>query len=167
MSEEVVEELTLDDISFRDKTLAEWEDELTVAIPALPTTSLAIQNTVGHLNNQYQVAYNCYNELMVLYTSASRSYKSMLDVAIKAKIEGFTAEGVKKYPGRDTLEAMCLEDSEHVKLAGDNKVMLGLIRDFFENNKQKLEKSMQLVLNISFSVGQADKMHFKSGDPRS
>lgn len=167
MSEEVEDDLTLDDITFRDKTLSEWEKELTVKVPALPTTSLAIQNTVAHLNNQYQVAYNCYNELMVLYTSASRTYKSLLDVAIKAKLEQYKADGVKRAPGKEVLEALCLEDDDGIKLAQDNKTMLGLIRDYFDNNKCKLEKSMQLVLNISFGVGQSDRMHYKSGDPRS
>lgn len=167
MAEEVVEdELTLDDISFRDKSLAEWEEELTVKMPALPTTSLAIQNTVVRLNNQYQIAYNCYNELMVLYTSTSKVYKRLLDIAIKEKVIAFTAEGVKKFPSRDNLETICSEESNSVRLAYDNKVMYGLIRDFFENNKSKLEKSMALVLNVSWSTGQSDKMNFKSGDPR-
>ena len=35
----------------------------------------------------------------------------------------------------------------------------------FENNKIKLEKTMQLIINLSFMVSSSEKIHHKSGEP--
>ena len=60
---------------------------------------------------------------------------------------------------------MAISNNAELKALNSQLLMVELIKTFFENNKMKLEKTMQLVINLSFMVSSSEKIHHKSGEP--
>jgi len=158
-------DISLDDITYQEKTLTDWADDLTVQMPSFPMNHQTIANVVIQLSNKYQIAYNAYNELYVMYSSLNKRLTDRKNAVIATKIEEYKEKGVAgRMPGKEALEAIALNESS-TKQLNDSLKMCEIVKDFFEHNKNKLEKSQQLVLNISYAVNQSDRVWNKSGAP--
>lgn len=149
--------IRINSIVFKGKNLDTWEQELTIIIPPLPISTLQINKIVANLNNKYQVAYNLFSELQVLYSSLNRKFNSAKAEVIDAKVSELKEAG-GRMPSKEILETISL-NNDNVKAIDDELCKIILIRDFFEYHKIKLEKIMQLVLNISFSASQNDRLY--------
>lgn len=155
----------LNNISFQGKTLTRWQDDLTVLMPRIPTTLTEITNTVARLNDQYQAAYNAFNELVVICSQIKGEYEQIKRRAIEDKRRELQENNVR-VPGKDILENISIASSDEAERLKSELDLCEITRDFFENNKIKLEKCMNLATNISATTRESDKMHFRSGEPR-
>ena len=158
------EQISLDDITFEGKSLTDWLDELTIQMPPLPMNHQDATMVARNTHNKYQIAYNCYISLTVYYNDANRRLQAMKNSIIAKAVEDFKEKGVGRMPSKEALEALALA-AEEIKSLNEEVCMYEAIKDFFESNKNKLEKSIQLVLNVSYQVGQNDKVWNKQGSP--
>ena len=161
IEEETDNTVDISDITFDGKDLYDWEEELTVKLPSLPCNGQTITQCLIDLSNKYQIAYNAYNKLLVLASRAENQYKAEKYRLCAKYIEDCKAAKVAKSPAMATVEALVINNPKNKKLGGllDNHQIYEIIRDFFCNNKTKLEKTMVLAKDISFSVNASDKMH--------
>lgn len=155
----------LDDVQYRGSSLADWVDELTVTLPPIPASSIQVQKAITDLNNKYQVAYNCYTEVQVMYSKARNIFENARDAAISIKRQSLIDLGVK-VPPKDILENIAIDASIDARRKREQLAAMELIQNFFENMKVKLEKCMQLVLGMNYAVNASDKMNHKAGDQR-
>ena len=155
--EEVDEDIYLEDIVFDDKNLIEWEEDLTIILPSLPCTSFQITSALINLNNKYQIAYNNYNKLLVLASKAEKKFDNEKNKLISIKLKDYASKGVAKSPTLDKLETIVLNDNTTLQDLYELSEMYSIIRDFFKNNKIKLENIMEIVRSISYSVNASDK----------
>lgn len=144
-------------ISYHDKNLEQWTEFLTIKIPNLPASSLAINQTIASLNDRYQDAYNCYNELMVMCSSLKRKFDVLLNQAKQDVINDLTKKGVKR-AAVATVESLAL-NKKKVKQQNEILKQHEVVKTFFENHKNKLEKVMHLVSGLQYSTNQSDKMY--------
>ncbi len=166
MSEEVEdkpeEEVNaVDAIEFQQKTLSEWQIELTVKMPAMPATSFEMQKVVADLNNKYQIAYNCYNELMVMHREQEINMNRQKFRAVKILMDEYKAKGVRT-PAKETIESLVIEKDEDLASLMEDTIMYSIIKDFFENHKNKLSATMKVASDLLYSCGQSDRMFNKS-----
>lgn len=153
--------LDLNSISFRGVSLKDWEDSLTIKMPSMPTTSYEMQKVVASLNNNYQISYNCYNELMVLHKELEiRVYRQQIK-AVGRLIADYKSKGVRA-PAKDVVESLVLEKDEDLAALKEESLMYSIIKDFFENNKTKLALSLKSASDLLYSCGQSDKMFGRS-----
>ena len=152
-----VPEITIDDFSYGDKTLGEWANELTVIIPSLPTQTEIIQNKIIDVNNKYQLAYNCYNELKVVCSAKKSTFTTAKNNVMATLSAEYRTSGVKS-PAKDILESLATSNDAVKDLYEDLKIY-ELIMDFFEDHKIKLEKASQICTSIMYSVKGSDKVH--------
>lgn len=155
--EQTISDISLDDFTYGDKVLTEWADELTVSMPRLPAQSQEVANCLTSMNNKYQLAYNCFNELKVVCSAKQSVLTSTKNEIMSKKAAEYKAEGVR-VPGRDILESLALATSDCKALFEDVQ-MYELIMGFFEDHKTKLEKCMNLCVAVLYSVKGSDKMH--------
>lgn len=158
--EEVTEEISdldLNDFTYGDKTLAEWQDDFTVSLPRMPAQAQEVSSAIQVLNDKYQLAYNCYAEFKVLCSSKNNQLYATKNAVIARKLAEYKTSGAKP-PGKDVLESLALASVECKALLEDVQ-MYELIMEFFECHKVKLEKAMQLFTAVSYSTRSADKMH--------
>jgi hypothetical protein len=158
-------EFSIDDIMFKGKTLTDWESEFTISIPGVHLTSQEMQKHIITLNNKYHLAYNCYNELLISHGKIEQDYNIKKGIAIKVLVDSMRADGAGRLPAKDVLGEMVLSSNAQLKEAHQQLILMDIIKTFFENNKTKLEKTMQLIINLSYMISASDKMHYKSGDP--
>lgn len=150
----------LSEVIFRTRNLHEWAEFLTVMLPPVPADSLQIQQALTDTNNKYQIAFNCYNDVMVMASGEERKFEAAKSSAMAAKRNELLAANCK-VPGKEVLESLAIDSSDRVKVLRHSFKTLELIMNFFENNKIKLEKSMQLVQAISYLVNSSDKMNHR------
>lgn len=163
---EVDNDVTLSNILFKGKPLSSWQDDFTLNLPSAGVTGLEMQAIISSLNNKYHLAYNCYNELLVVYSNLEKKFNVKKGLAIKTLLDGWKESGASgRVPAKEVLAEMAVSSNDEVKTLNSQLTMVELIKTFFENNKIKLEKSMQLVINLSFIINSNEKLHFKSGDP--
>ena len=155
------QEIDLSEIGYGDRNLVEWETFLTVNLPKIPAGSHEVQKALVDLNNRYQVAYNCFNELNVILCKKEAEFHETRATAVNRKLTEFRAQGITKLPAKELLLEMTLSDAD-VKAKKDDMTFYDLIRTFFESNKIKLEKSMGLFTTLSYAVHSSDRMHYKS-----
>ena len=169
IEEEAETVVDISDITYDDKDLYDWEDELTVKLPSLPTNSQTITQCLVDLANKYQIAYNAYNKLLVFAGRAENDYKSEKYRLCTKYIEACKTAKATKIPAMTTVEALVINNPKNKRLSAllTNYQIYEIIRDFFCNNKTKLEKTMLLAEKISYSVNASDRMHqnaqFNSG----
>ena len=154
-----LEQLDISDIGFRDKTLDEWEAALTVKIPSLPANVHEIIQCTIDITNKYQDAYNAYNELIVYCNAAEREFKTESSNLITRKTEELKASGLKRMPSRENMVGLIVASSRRLRVLSDRLEMLNIVKQFFENNKTKLEKIMIIVKDLRYSIVTNDRMH--------
>jgi len=156
-----IREVTLDDISFRDKTLTQWEDHFTVKMPPLPCSSEIMNQTIATLNNRFQDAFNCFIEFHIMNNDLARRLKDQSDKKISEKITELLSKGVKKPPARETVATMVSGDKT-IRAYSLEIQKISTIKDFFEFHKDKLGRMMQLANSLSVNVGASDRMFHQS-----
>jgi hypothetical protein len=161
----LITDFPMDDILFKGISLSDWEKDFTITIPNSNMTNLEMQRHISELNNKYHKAYNCYNELLVSYNKSEQIFNIKRGEAIKSLIDSMRADGVGKMPAKEVLAEMALSANNDVKNKHQELMLLDIIKTFFENNKSKLEKTMQLLINLSYLINASDKIHNRSGDP--
>ena len=165
MSNESEVSEVLAETAYRGKTLLDWADELKVMLPPVPATNQQIQQAITDLNNKYQISYNCYIEVMAMYSRAKSQYEAARDAAISAKRRELL-DGNIKIPAKEILENIAVDSSPAARAKRDQMTGIELIQDFFEHKKIMLEKAMQLVLGLNYAVNASDKMNHRHGDPK-
>jgi hypothetical protein len=147
---------SLDRITYRGKTLQEWQDEFTIPMPRLPSTAHEITQVIATLYNKYQTAYNCYSELFVIVNGLERELKAAKFKLMDELVEGYREKGAKA-PGKDVLEMLAL-NKEPAKSRLDQLQKIVAIKEFFEIHKTKLDKVAPIAKDISYSVNQSDRV---------
>jgi hypothetical protein len=160
-----IDDFSLDDITFKGKMLSDWIDCFSIDIPNGHITNFEAQKLIADLNNKYHLAYNCFNEILISLSSLEQRFNLQKSVAVKELITALREDGAGRIPAKDVLSEMAISSSEDLKLLHTNVMLFDVIKSFFEHNKIKLEKSMQLVINLSYLISSSDRMHFKSGEP--
>lgn len=159
-----LEELTLDDIEFDGKGLLEYEEEFTIKLPSLPCTSQQATQCLIDIGNAYQNAYNCYNKLLVLSNKAESQFKAMKYRLCNEYISKLRENKVTKLPAKETIETLVVNDDKNIQL----RLMLErfqiyeAIKEFFKNNKTKLENTMDIAKSISINTLSSDKIQNQS-----
>lgn len=162
---EVDNDISLSNILFKGKPLSSWQSEFTINVSP-GNTGIEMQNTIATLNNKYHLAYNCYNELLIVYSNLEKKFNTKKGIVIKALIDQWKADGASgRTPAKEVLSEMAVSNNDELKTLNSQLLMVDLIKSFFENNKIKLEKTMQLIINLSFMVSSSEKIHHKSGEP--
>lgn len=156
---------SISDIVFKGKSLMEWERQFTINIPSAHITNQEMQRVIIALNNKYHLAYNCYNELLISYGKIDQSFNARRGVSIKTLIASMREDGAGRMPAKEVLAEMAIASDTNLKELHQQLMTIDILKTFFENNKIKLEKTMQLVINLSFMISASDKIHYKSGDP--
>lgn len=147
-------------IGYGEKDLTQWIETFTVLSPKMPSTALQIQQSIADLNNKYQLAYNCYSELEAICAINKAEYDTELNKYVDSKMAELREHGINKMPAKDTIISMA-SNSEEVKVKKSEFDVVCLLRDFFLCHKTKLEKSMQLFVNMSYSITSSDKIYEK------
>lgn len=156
---------SLTSILFKGKSLSAWQEEFTINVSP-GNTGAEMQNVIATLNNKYHLAYNCYNELLIVYSNLEKKFNVKKGIVIKALIDQWKEGGASgRTPAKEVLSEMAISNNTELKALNSQLLMVELIKTFFENNKMKLEKTMQLVINLSFMVSSSEKIHHKSGEP--
>lgn len=156
-STEEIPDITLNDFTYGDKPLGEWEEKFTIILPRQPAQSQEVSKCLADVHNAYQLAYNCFSELEVVCKVKNNILNTTKNVAIAAKISEYKGEGAR-LPGRDILESLALS-TDRCKVLLEDVQMYELIMEFFENHKNKLEKCMQLCIAVQYAVKSNDKIH--------
>jgi hypothetical protein len=158
-------DVSLSSILFKGKPLSAWQDDFTVNVTP-GNTGIEMQNIIATLNNKYHLAYNCYNELLIVYSNLEKKFNVKKGIVIKGLIDQWKVDGVSgRTPAKEVLSEMAVSNNNDLKALNSQLLMVELIKTFFENNKIKLEKTMQLIINLSFMVSSSEKIHHKSGEP--
>ena len=157
------EELTLDDLNFRDRTLAEWQEDFTIELPKIPSTSIEVQKALVEWNTAYQRAYNCYNELIVMANNTENDLNKAKGIAVAKKVKEYKADNVGRLPARELIVELVLTENEDLAKLQYTMNLLEIIKEFFENNKIKLEKAMPLITNLSYMTHASDKVSNHGG----
>lgn len=162
---EEIEEYDLSDVEYGLKNLEEWEKDFTIFLPSLPCTANEIFNCMVDLNNNYQRCYNIYTRLLVLSSRAEGQYKLEKFRLVDIETDKLKAAGVKRMPSRDNLEIKVQNDPKNTTLRSLRSLYrkFSAIKDFFENHKHKLEKSMLVAERVSFHIGANDRAVTKAG----
>ena len=155
--------LSLDDVSFKDKTLRDWEAELTIDIPSSHITNQEMQRFLIKLNNRYHRAYNCYNELSVTFTKMQINFDVKKSIVVKEMIRGMRDQAAGRLPAKEVIAEMAISSNDELKRLQEEMVLFEIIKVFFENSKIKLEKSVQIFTNLTMLVNAADKVHYRAG----
>jgi hypothetical protein len=155
--------ISLSDIDFAGKTLEEYEDMFTVTIPSLPCSSIEMGGAIVKLNNAYQVAYNCYNKLLVMCSRAESQYKGEKYRLCDEYISNAKAQGVTKgkLPAIGTIEAIVTNNTKNKKLRNLMATFkkYSAVKEWFQEHKTKLEKSMMVGKELIYLVTSSDRVH--------
>lgn len=157
MSEEIEEESLALKISFANRTLQEWETELTRHLPLWPCNSSDMIVAIIDLNTKYQNATNCLNDLMILYTQANREFKKKTNLKVAEKLAEYREAGVVKNIAKDTIETIVMSEDNELNILKDDAVNIEVVKVFFESNKQKLEKTMMLAKDLLYSISATER----------
>lgn len=156
---------SLSNILFKGKPLSTWQEDFTINVSP-GNTGIEMQNVIALLNNRYHLAYNCYNELLIVYSNLEKKFNIKKGIVIKSLIDQWKVDGASgRTPAKEVLAEMAISNNAELKSLNSQLVMVELIKTFFENNKMKLEKTMQLVINLSFMVSSSEKIHHRAGEP--
>lgn len=158
-------DFSIDDIMFKGKTLSDWQDEFTITIPGVHVTNQEMQRNIILLNNKYHLAFNCYNELLISYGKIEQDFNIKRGTVIKELMTTMRNDGAGRMPAKEVLAEMAISSNAQLKAIHQQLVLMDIIKIFFENNKVKLEKTMQLIINLSYMISASDKIHYKSGEP--
>jgi hypothetical protein len=158
-------DFSMEDILFKGKPLTEWEEVFTITVPNIHMTNQEMQKIIISLNNKYHLSYNCYNELLISYSKLQQDFEIKKGIAVRALVTTLRSDGAGRIPGKDVLDNMAIASNIQLKNVHQQMMVIDIIKTFFENNKIKLEKSMQLVINLSYMISSSDRVHYKSGDP--
>lgn len=162
-TEEVEEVVVVEyyQIKYDNKHLSEWEEELTIEMPAMPCTSDEIDRTCAELNNKYQIAYNMYNRLFISYKELQSRVRHLLIQKV-SELDAQYSQAKGRVPGKERLEDIARNKFATIQLHEDKLVKISILKDFFENNKNKLKDAMLLTNSLSYSANQSDRMFDKS-----
>lgn len=143
------------DITYSDITLRDWEENLTVKI-SLPCNLSEINLVTSDLLTKYQKAYNIYSNMK----SRTKQQEYKLNI-VKTDVINELMEKHKGVSGggritKDQYERTALAD-DRCKDLYDKLIIYDLITEFFEHHKTKLEKSIQLVVSLQYSIRGSDK----------
>lgn len=160
VGEEQEEEVPFDinTVTFRDKTLSDWEDMLTVRMPKMPATSNELSSVLATCNDKFQIAYNCYNDLIVSTKGVEITYNKALDAAVGAVIANLKAEGVNRMPSLETLQKAALSNNEELLDLKDRLEIYEVIKDWFERNTKKLGTVIKSVSDLLYHANHSDRM---------
>jgi hypothetical protein len=161
----VQEEFGLEDVTYKNKTLAEWQDRFTIIIPELPSTNNEVQKFLAKINNAYHAAYNQYNDLMVTCSKNEKDVNAMQLANVSAIYAEYREQGIAKFPAKEMMLELALVRDDTIKNLNSEKLLYELIKEFFDNHRIKLEKTMHIAGNLTYLVNGADRTHWKSGDP--
>lgn len=153
--------LDISEIEYDGKSLTEWEKELTISMPSFPCTSQAITPKLIDLFVKYQVAYNVYNDLTVRHDKVVRAYKKACGKKVTQYLKMLEDKKVKATPAMDKIEAIVLNKSEALMELKHMCLMLDTLRQFFEQNKNKLGRIIDLAKDISYSIRASDNVYQK------
>lgn len=160
-----IELIDFSEIKFRNRDLLEWEEYLTVSMPSLPALTIEIDRALVALHNKYQTAYNCYNELVILYGRFKSDFQNFMDKKCSTIISEIRSKSsAARIPAKETLEGMARSRFSDLRKTENALLNIEFTKAFFENNKNKLEKAMHVASRISFSANQSDKMFNKAGN---
>lgn len=162
VAEEELEDIDLEDIEFDGRNIIEWEEHLTVQLPSLPCHSQEIAQAISDIGNKYQIAYNAYNKLLVLTNKAARAYRDECDKLVSLKVKDYETKKVRA-PSKDTIEASVIGSSTKLARLKERFDVYDIIKQFFENSKNKLEKCMIAAKDISYSVNSSDRIYGRKG----
>jgi hypothetical protein len=164
MSEETddVEHIDIDDVwCYEDKYPSGWKEELTVTLPSLPCNSHIILQSIVNLANKYEIAYNAFTDLMVICSQAEAQFKREKYRLCSEQTAEYVRRNVKV--SKENVETIVMNKEENTKLRKlqDRYLMYEMIRDFFENHKTKLEKTMFVANGLSYSTNARDRVEYK------
>ena len=132
-------------------------------MPKLPATTMEIDQTCATLNNRYQDAYNCYNELIVIYYDMKSKLKRLLDSKCNEISDSLKKTNSKiRMPSRENLEGIAKAKYGSVRVHEEELIKIDLLKTYFQSHKDKLEKMMLLTNNLSYSANQSNRMFEKS-----
>lgn len=161
---EVSNDISISNIMFKGKSLSYWQNIFTIQLNS-GGTNQEIQRTLSEVHNKYHLVYNNYNELLVAYSNIEKQFNVKRGLVIKEIVDEWKENGVSgRVPAKEILSEMAISKDDNLKTLHSQLVMIELIKTFFENNKIKLEKTMQLVINMSFMVNASDKVQVRSLD---
>ena len=152
----------LEDLSYEDRSLNLWIEELTITIPPLPCSSQTITQLIIDLNNKYQTAYNCLSKLTVLSNAAEKKFKAERDKAVSKKLEEYTSKNITRTPAAEKLELIVVNSDKKLKNLYELYQLYSSISDFFASHKNKLEKTFSLIEKISYHISASDKAFSKA-----
>jgi hypothetical protein len=158
----VLEEVDIDDIAYNEKTLSEWQDELTVKIPALPCEARLMQQSIIDIANKYQIAYNAFGILYIVCDKAENMFKAEKYKLVGEYLAECKTRNVKP-PSKESVEAIVInkDSNKRVRALLDRYQGYEMIKEFFEQHKTKLEKTMTVVREILYSVNGSNRVEHK------
>lgn len=153
-----VEPSSLYIVSFRDKSLAEWEVELSLTIPRIPAPPVELSKALASANNKFQIAYNCYNDLLVETKMADITFKKRANIEVGKIVTDLKSKDVKRFPSKENLYEMAIRDSSELEALSERLIIFEAAKDFFDENKKKLAVMIKSISDMLFSANQSDKM---------
>lgn len=156
-----LDDVLIDDIIYDDKSLLEWNESFTIRIPNLPCTSLEINQCLSTISSAYQDAYNAYINLQVMANKAENEFKSEKYRLVNLYMDSLRAAKISKLPSKENAEIyVCNNDNnKKLKLMLDRFQAYEVIKDYFYDHKQKLERLIDIAKNISFSCNASEKAY--------
>lgn len=156
-----LEDIDISHIEYEDKSLFQWEEELTVKLPNIPCSLQEVQQSIVRLANQYQIAYNAFSIIMVLCSKAENEYKAEKYRLCNEYSDALARRGAKV--SKDAIEISVINNQKNIRL---KKLMerykaYNEIKYFFEGHKTKLEKTMLVCKDILYSVNGSSRIEMK------
>jgi hypothetical protein len=149
-------------VTFRDRSLAEWEEFLTVRMPVMPATSTQLSTVLAGINDKYQIAYNCHNDLSVMAKGVEIKFKKKLNIALETVRASLKQQGVNRVPAMDTLEVMALKGNQELIDLKDKLEIYEVIKEWFDKNRNKLGTIIKSTSDLLFAANHSDRMFQKT-----
>lgn len=149
-------------IIFRERTLSEWENYLTVTVPSMPAHSVEISNVLADISNRYQICYNCFNEIMTMVKELDSELRVATAKGIQNESSKLKSAGSNRLPSREILESLAIKNDKELSDLHERRVVYESVQDFFENNKNKLAVVLRAVSDILYSCTQSDRILSKT-----
>lgn len=155
--------LSIEDIYFGKRSLADYESEFTKRLPSIPCTGHEVLSAISGIANAYQVAYNCSARLTVICAKAEKDYKIKRNEMITAKISQIkTAAGKPtKLPSRETIESMVFDESKELGILVSDFKKWEMIKEWFDSHVKKLGQMLSSAKDISYAVHNSERMYSK------
>lgn len=163
--EELAEEeepFDINTVTFREKSLSDWENLLTVRMPKMPATSSELSTVLASLNDKFQIAYNCFNDLSVMTKGVEITFNRSLNAAVGAVMADLKDKGVGRMPAMETLQKAALCDNDTLLELKDRLEIYEVIKTWFEQNTKKLGSVIKSTSDLLFHANHSDRMFNKT-----